>query len=365
MNDMSVCIIAQNEEKYIGQAIRSIKPFVNEIIVVDHFSDDRTVEISSDLGAKVVQRNWDHDFSKSRNFSILQASSPWILVMDADEEYVDDSNALKEAIRLVNMGHGQAARVGIRSITSQGQVVHSWITRMFPNHPDFRYKGRVHEQLHYKEGYPKVINVPLKFNHYGYSPDEIQRKDKYRRNLDLLLLEHRLDSSNTYLLFQIGKTYGKMNELINSKKWLGKAMDSIEKPYPIFYSTLLLEYANTLMKLKEWGLLSDIINLAIEIYPDYTDLYYIYGSAVIEARNPEWFAQIPEVFSYCIQLGEVPEGKYESVQGVGSFRAHYNLGLFYELTGDISKALYHYEISGQQGFNQANERINFIHHNKK
>jgi len=365
MNDISVCIITRNEEEFIGQAISSIKSYVKEIIVVDHYSEDRTTDISRDLGAQIYQRVWNHDFSESRNFSLLKASYPMILVMDADEEYVGDGASLEEASRLVMSQPGMAARVGIQSMTSKGQWVDSWITRLFPNHTDYRYKGRIHEQLHYKEDYPRIVNVPLSFNHYGYSPDEIEKKDKYRRNLELLLLEQQTERVNPYILFQLGKTYGKINSLPQSKLWFERAMEVAQKPYPYFYSTLLLEFAHTLMKLKEWEQLSKIINYAIEIYPDYTDLYYIYGSAIIEAQNPEWFPQIPEVFSYCIQLGEVPLGKYESVRGVGSYRAHYNLGLYYELTGDKLRALNHYEMSSQQGFDQAKDRINLLNHDKK
>ncbi|AWB46226.1 hypothetical protein DCC85_20055 [Paenibacillus sp. CAA11] len=365
MNEISVCIITRNEEEYIGRAIRSITPYVKEVIVVDHYSEDRTFEIARSLGAKVFRKSWNSDFSESRNFSISQASCPLILVMDADEEYLDDGLALQDASQLVSSEPGTAASVGIQSLTSNGQWVQSWITRLFPNHSDFKYKGRIHEQLHYKSQYPKLVSTVLNFNHYGYSPEEIKKKDKYQRNLELLLLDQGSDPENPYLMFQLGKTYGKMNELLESKVWFERALGVGQKPYPHFYSALFMEYAHTLLKLKDWESLSNIINVAIEIYPDYTDLYYIYGSAIIEAKNPEWFDQIPDVFSYCIHLGEVPRGKYESVQGVGSYRSHYNLGLYYELTGNTSEALYHYEMSGQQGFDQAKDRIKLLNYNKK
>ncbi|WP_028538135.1 MULTISPECIES: glycosyltransferase family 2 protein [Paenibacillus] len=360
MNDISVCIITRNEEHSIEKAICSINPFVREIILVDHYSDDKTAQIARELGAKVFLRKWDNHFAEARNFSIMQATAPVILIMDADEEFVGDNQALEEAAKKVIVSQEVAARIEIQSLTANGQLSVSWITRMFPNNVDFIFKGRIHEQLYYRGGSPKVVNSSIRFYHKGYTQEEINKKNKYQRNISLLLLEHKEDPNNPYLLFQLGRTYGHMNEWIKSKKWFERALDLIKAPYPNYHSTLLLDYANILMKLKEWDKLSNVINTAIEFYPDYTDLYYIYGCAVIEARNPEWFPQIPDVFATCIEIGEVSKGKYESVQGVGSYRSHYNLGLYFELSGDIQLAEYHYRISFEQGFGLALERLNLL-----
>lgn len=365
MNDISVCIITKNEASWIGKAIDSVKPFVNEIIVVDHYSEDKTAEIAKNMGAKVFLRKWDKHFANARNFSIMQATAPLILIMDADEEYIGGYEALEEAAHRIKSKQGLAARIEIQSLATSGQLSVTRITRMFANHEGFKYMGRIHEQIYYKGDSPKVFNSSIAFNHLGYTQEEINKKNKYLRNIELLLLDQQENPNIPYLLFQLGRTYGQMNELIKSKEFLEKAMmEMINTPYPNYYSTLLLEYAKILMKLKEWDKLSNIINIAIEIYPDYTDLYYVYGCAVIEARNPEWFPQIPDVFSTCIELGEISDGKYETVQGVGTYRSHYNLGLYFELNGDLGLALNHYRISYEQGFDMAFERLKILNHVK-
>ena len=90
---ISLCMIAKNEEKFIGQAIRSVASIVAEIILVDTGSTDRTIAIAKELGAKVFEQPWNDDFSTPRNFGISKASGDWILVLDADEVIAKDDLA--------------------------------------------------------------------------------------------------------------------------------------------------------------------------------------------------------------------------------------------------------------------------------
>ena len=82
-----------NEEVFIREAIKSVD-FADEIIVIDSFSSDATVEIARSLNVTVLQRKFD-DFSSQKNFAISQASHTWIYVLDADERV---SNDLREEI---------------------------------------------------------------------------------------------------------------------------------------------------------------------------------------------------------------------------------------------------------------------------
>ena len=97
---LSLCMIAKNEEQWIGQAIESVKGLVHEVILVDTGSTDATVEIAKGLGAKVFFRAWDDDFSAPRNLSIQLACGDWILVLDGHA-----------AIGLTAVSIGQAAFV--------------------------------------------------------------------------------------------------------------------------------------------------------------------------------------------------------------------------------------------------------------
>ena len=82
---ISAVIMTLNEEKNIGNALRSVAPWVDEIIVVDMYSDDRTVEIAHSFGAKVFLHEKKRLADPARNFSQEKATGDWIIALDADE----------------------------------------------------------------------------------------------------------------------------------------------------------------------------------------------------------------------------------------------------------------------------------------
>lgn len=84
MDSLSVVIISYNEEKNIGRCIQSVKGIADEVILVDSYSDDRTVEIALSLGAIVKQSRFD-GYINQKNKAINMASSSHVLLMDADE----------------------------------------------------------------------------------------------------------------------------------------------------------------------------------------------------------------------------------------------------------------------------------------
>ncbi len=84
MQKLSVVIITFNEERNIERCLRSLQ-WADEIIVVDAFSNDRTVELCGRLNAKVVQRRWE-GYALQKQFALSTASHAWVLLIDADEE---------------------------------------------------------------------------------------------------------------------------------------------------------------------------------------------------------------------------------------------------------------------------------------
>lgn len=78
-------MITKDEEMTIGPCIESVRDIVDEIVVVDTGSTDKTVEILMTFGAKVIEHELADDFSRARNLSLRAASGDWILVLDADE----------------------------------------------------------------------------------------------------------------------------------------------------------------------------------------------------------------------------------------------------------------------------------------
>ncbi|GAG22268.1 unnamed protein product, partial [marine sediment metagenome] len=158
------------------QCLDSVKDLVDEIIVVDTGSTDRTVEIAKSFGAKVYHHAWENDFSKHRNQSIGYASSDWIFILDADEKVVQwDPNV---ATIISNMKI-DSVFVKVENIYGKGEGVawHNSI-RLFRNNERIRYKGRVHNELNgCKSSAPSVIII----DHKGYFLDSDKEEEKYLR----------------------------------------------------------------------------------------------------------------------------------------------------------------------------------------
>src|ERR1051325_9945433 len=81
---ISAVIITHNEEQNIARCISSVTDIVDEIVVVDSYSDDRTTEVAERYGARILYHHF-RDFGDQKTFAIQQAANDWILSIDADE----------------------------------------------------------------------------------------------------------------------------------------------------------------------------------------------------------------------------------------------------------------------------------------
>ncbi len=195
---ISLCIIAKDEEDWIGQCIKSVKPIVSEIILVDTGSQDRTIEIAEKLGAKIFHQPWEDDFSKARNFSIEQATGDWILILDADEAIAEkDLKALKKLTADRNIcweflqrhysdDHRLSEFTPVTGEYPEWEKGHkgffeSNLVRLFPNREGLVYEGRVHELVEHsirRIGKHKVKRTAVRIQHFGHTEKVRQKKNK-------------------------------------------------------------------------------------------------------------------------------------------------------------------------------------------
>lgn len=120
MITISLCMIVKNEEKNLERCLKSYAPLMDEIIVVDTGSTDRTKEIASRFTDKIYDFKWVDDFSAARNFSFGKANCDYIFSADADE-VLDEENreqfailkqVLDEEIEIVQMYYGNQFQNG-------------------------------------------------------------------------------------------------------------------------------------------------------------------------------------------------------------------------------------------------------------
>ncbi|OGK10055.1 hypothetical protein A2767_00290 [Candidatus Roizmanbacteria bacterium RIFCSPHIGHO2_01_FULL_35_10] len=98
---ITVVILTKNEEKNIERAIKSVQ-FCNEIIIIDDYSSDKTLDIVYKVLKvhKVFQRKLNNDFAGQRNFGMTKAKNEWVFFLDADEEVSDElQNEIKSIHR--------------------------------------------------------------------------------------------------------------------------------------------------------------------------------------------------------------------------------------------------------------------------
>src|ERR1700722_17833720 len=92
MPAISLCLIARNSARTLPACLESIRPWVDEMIVVDTGSDDETPDIARRLGGRVFEFPWCDDFSAARNESLRHARGRWLFWMDSDDT-IDEANA--------------------------------------------------------------------------------------------------------------------------------------------------------------------------------------------------------------------------------------------------------------------------------
>jgi len=187
---ISACLIVKNEEKHLGKCLQSIKDIVDEIVVVDTGSTDRTIEIAEQFGAKVGHFEWTQDFAAARNSALALATGNWILWIDADEEITPESaKAFRAASIRPQFGGYNIEIVNFVDDREGGNAFVHCPIRLFRNLPGVEWVGSVHEQVVQsidKLGLPWARLDNAQILHSGYRPSEVEAKGKQERTITMI-----------------------------------------------------------------------------------------------------------------------------------------------------------------------------------
>jgi len=337
MPTISLCMITKNEEKFLEQCLNSVKDLVDEMVVVDTGSTDKTKEIAARFGAKIFDFKWCDDFSAARNESLKHATGDWILVLDADEVIAEKDHEKIRELKIKNretVGFVLIHRNYINDSAAAGWVsskddsypeskaAKGWwpvpILRLFKNIKEIRYKGAVHESVTESlQGKGKIIETEIPIHHYS-KLDKAKAKEKeiYYEELGEKKVKEKRDFHS---YFELGRQY------VANKKF-EEAIDAFEKSISLrrdyFESWFMLgsvyllkeELDNALSKLRK----------AQSLNQNYSPVYANLG--IIFAKKKE-FQKAIKNFIKAIKLNP------------NDATAHKNLGMCYNESG-VKKMAY-------------------------
>lgn len=198
MATLTVIIPTFNEEAYIEQAIRSVR-FADEIIVVDSYSTDATVEIARNYPTKILERNFDN-FSNQKNAALEHATMDWVLFLDADERITYPLQLeINDAINSDRHGGYKL------------NFPHFYMNRFLYHHSDnvlrlvkregASFMGAVHEKLSCEGSIGKLKNNVLHYTYRGLT-QYITKKDSYAWFQANMLFEKGKKASWLHLFFK-------------------------------------------------------------------------------------------------------------------------------------------------------------------
>ena len=149
MITISLCMIVKNEEDVLARCLASVSELVEEIVIVDTGSDDRTAEIAREFTDRVYSFAWIDDFSAARNFSFSKATMDYVMWLDADDVLLEKDRAsflrLKETLPagtdMVMMKYDVA-------FDGQGRPTMSYYReRLMRREAGFQWTGPIHEVI--------------------------------------------------------------------------------------------------------------------------------------------------------------------------------------------------------------------------
>jgi len=276
-------MIVKNEEEFLPQCLESAQAYVDEIVVVDTGSTDRTIEIAQSYGARIYHHPWENNFSKHRNQSIHYATGDWLLILDADEKIDrDTAHLLKKAISQTD---ASAISVIVRSYLDKGTYYNESISpRLFRNGQGFRYVGFVHNQPVIKG---ETEMYPVVFWHYGYDLDAEKQETKKRRSLRLLQEQTRRYPDDTPTRHHLSMTYFSLGEWDNACHEALKTIELVDKSglTDAGYSWTYYVLAASMIGLDRLDDAEEWAQKGLEFYDKSPDLFFLLVEMSFKKRD--------------------------------------------------------------------------------
>ncbi len=343
---ISACIITKNEEKNLESYFAKIQGLVQEIILVDTGSTDRTVEIARSHGAKIYTYEWKQDFAAAKNYALQQATGDWIVFLDADEYFPRESiENLKRYLKEIH-NNKKCDAIGVRivniDIDKDDQEISSFVNmRIFRNRLNLRYKNAIHEELYNTKGTVHIFMMEndIKVYHTGYSTSIA--KAKMQRNLAILQKEIAEEGEKPIHYRYLCDCYHGLDDYANTIKYgrlhIDAKLSSLGAENTIYDKVIdaLIKSEAAPEEIKTE------IERAIQTFPDAPDFYCAYGRFAWLQKKYDMALQ------YFFEAISLSEQESKSSYQANSFDGHltavyFFMGEIYFLKNQIEEALTYY-----------------------
>jgi hypothetical protein len=198
MARVSLCMIARDEEQLLPGCLASVAGAVDEIVLADTGSRDRTPALAREAGAVVVHEPWQGDFARARNAALRRARGDFVLVLDADERLAPGAAAsLRAAVRGASWDVGLLPLHNAARLDAAPEAVVAGACRLGPpmrlprllrNAGGLAFRGIVHESIEEwavrRGGAAALVHADIV--HLGAVPELRAARGKQGRNLELL-----------------------------------------------------------------------------------------------------------------------------------------------------------------------------------
>jgi len=332
--ELSLCMIARDEEPRIAECLRSIAPHVDEMILVDTGSRDRTREIARDCGARVFEMPWPDSFADARNQSLEHARGEWIFWMDADDVIPPEcGRELRRLIRL-HPGKNAAYQVQVRIPPGPDEFSESIVdhVKLFPNRSDLRFEHRIHEQIlpSIRRARLEVLFSDAYVVHRNYDRSDDGQAKKRRRDFRLLELDHQDRPDHPFVLFNLGMTYlHATKEFEVAAHYLRRCLERSHPEDSIVRKAYAM-WTTARICLQEWAAAIEVNEAGRRHYPEDAELLFQAGQLYQQVGR---FDEGRLALERLVQGQEDPH--YRSVDtGLRTYRGWHELALLFRRMGD-------------------------------
>jgi O-antigen biosynthesis protein len=337
---LSLCMIVRDSAKTLPACLESIRPWVDEMVLVDTGSKDDTIDVIKRFGGRLFHFPWCDDFSAARNVSLQHAKGEWLFWMDSDDTITPecgrklrelaygetDRSILGYVVQVHCPGGGEGGDLDVTAVDH---------VKLIRNRATLRFEGRIHEQIlpAIRRERGEVAWTDLYVVHSGSDRSAEGQERKRERDLRLLALELKERPEHPFTLFNLGMTYADGGRYEEAAGYLERSIArSGEFDSHLRKAYALLAYSR--MQSGRWDEGLETCRKGLSLFPEDDELRFRLGVVLHQ------LGRLAEAERAYLDVLEVHEPRhFTSVdRGLRGFKAYQNLAVVYGEMGDLAKA---------------------------